>query len=61
MNMEFSFDNMIPSYEYKNYILLWIEKFYCWCILTDRGDKVREPYWSTTGECKTAIDSGEAL
>ena len=49
------------AYEYKGYILLWIEKFYCWCILTDRGDKVREPYWSTTGECRAAIDSGEAL
>lgn len=49
------------AYEYKGYILLWIEKFFCYCILDDRGNKVREPYWSTTGECKAVIDSGEAL
>ena len=61
MNMETYSDKPVPAYEYKNYILLWIEKFNCWCILTDRGDKVREPYWSTTYECRAAIDNGEAL
>ena len=59
--MKTSSDNAIPAYEYKEYILFWIEKFYCWCILTERGDKVREPYWSTIYECEAAIDSGEAL
>lgn len=61
MNMEYTANNPVPSCEYKGYILIWIEKFCCWCILDDRGNKVREPYWSTTGECKSAIDSGEAL
>lgn len=54
-------DKPVPAYEYKGYVLLWIEKFYCYCILDGKGNKVREPYWSTTGECKSAIDSGEAL
>ena len=43
------------------YLIIWLDKFFCWCILTDRGDKVREPYWSTVNEARQAIDSGEAL
>ena len=46
---------------HNGYLIIWLDKFFCWCILTDRGDKVREPYWSTWYEAKDAIDSGEAL
>ena len=53
--------NDIPAYEYKGHIILWIEKFYCYCILTDEGKQVREPLWGTVQECKAAIDSGEAM
>ena len=46
---------------YKNYYLVWWEEQSCWCILDENLNKVREPYWATTYECKSAIDSGEAL
>lgn len=46
---------------YRDYLLVWLDRFYCWCIYDDKGDKVREPYWGTIGEAREAIDSGEAL
>ena len=47
--------------QHGEYLIIWLDKFDCWCILTDRGDKVREPYWGTPNEARQAIDSGEAL
>ena len=46
---------------HKEYLIVWLNKPFCWCILTDMGDKVREPYWDTIDEAQSAIDSGEAL
>ena len=51
----------VNAYYYKCFLIVWIDRFECWAILNDRGEKVREPYWGTTAECKQAIDSGEAL
>ena len=47
--------------EYNGYLIVWLDKFCCWCIYDGNGDKVREPYWGTTNEARTAIDTGEAL
>jgi len=47
--------------KYGKYLFVWIDRFNCWCIYDDGGDKVREPYWATTRECRDAVDSGEAL
>ena len=44
-----------------SYLIVWIDKFDCWCIYDERGDKVREPYWSTVYDAERAIESGEAL
>lgn len=44
-----------------DYLIVWIDKFDCWCIYNERGDKVREPYWGTVYEAEQAIESGEAL
>ena len=47
--------------KYKDYLIVWLDYFFCWCIYDARGDKVREPYCSTISEARQAIDSGEAL
>ena len=53
--------NPREAYEYNGDIIMYVERYYCWCILDDKGDKVREPYWGTTCEAREAIDRGEAL
>lgn len=47
--------------EHNGYLIVWLDGFSCWCIYDRKGDKVREPYWATTYEARTAIDTGEAL
>lgn len=47
--------------QYDRFLIVWLDLFSCWCILTNRGDKVREPYWGTVSEARQAIDNGEAL
>jgi hypothetical protein len=47
--------------KYGQYLFVWIDRYDCWCIYDDNGDKVREPYWATTGECREVVDSREAL
>lgn len=49
------------AYYYCGFIIMWISRFSCWCILNDKGDKVRDPYWGTLAEARDAIDSGIAL
>ena len=44
-----------------NYLIVWIDKFDCWCIYDENGNKVREPLWGTIGEAVAAIETGEAL
>lgn len=44
-----------------DFLIVWIDKFDCWCIYDELGDKVREPYWGTVYEAGQAIDSREAL
>ena len=55
------YDEQPRPIKYNGYLLVWIDRFDCWCIYDDRGDKVREPYWGTTAEARQAIDNGEAL
>jgi hypothetical protein len=43
------------------YLIVWLDSLFCWCILDEHGDKVREPFWSTAYEAEAAINSGEAL
>lgn len=47
--------------KYNNYLIVWIDKFNCWCIYDENGNKVREPLWENVSEAKQAIDSEEAL
>lgn len=49
------------AYDYKDYMIVWLDKYNCWCIYNDKGDKAREPYWNTTSEAVDAIENGEAL
>lgn len=44
-----------------SHLIVWLDRLDCWCIYDERGDKVREPYWSTVYEAEQAIESGEAL
>lgn len=44
-----------------DFLIVWIDKFDCWCIYDERGDKVREPYWGTVYKAEQAIDSREVL
>lgn len=46
---------------HKAYLIVWLDKLHCWCILDPHGVRVREPYWATTAEARQAIDNGEAL
>lgn len=60
MNNLFLNDQPCPT-AYKNHLIVFLDSLGCWCIYDAHGDKVREPYWGTIGEARSAIDSGEAL
>lgn len=47
--------------KYGPYLIVWIDKYACWCIYDDDGNKVREPHWATIEEARAAINSREAL
>ena len=59
--MEYLDDEQPRPIAYKDYIFVWLDKYFCWCILDAEGNKTREPYWGTTSEARAAIDTREAL
>ena len=62
ISMIASIPNEQPSpIKHGNYLIVWLDKFDCWCIYDESGNKVREPLWATSYEARQAIDSGEAL
>lgn len=56
-----NYDDQPRPISYKGFLIVWLDKLDCWCILDKCGIRTREPYWGTTTEAREAIDTTEAI